>query len=225
MWHSATVSKALVKSKTATSICDLGASRHVNKFWSVSTSWVSQDKDFLQQRLFGTSVPNWLRWPLMWENMTKELAWYTIQTTGLSFSVELNVPFLKIGDTYIIYVYIYIYMHNYTCLLLLISMLWHRQAIFKSKGDKLSSSAECPELIMHLMYDVHHGRLCLDEDILLCTHLLIKCVTRSSKFFCLSSADQSSGLLKYATWWWWYWIKPRTYQVVPMHYLPAACCQ
>ena len=31
----------------------------------------------------------------------------------------------------------------YTCLLWLISMLWHRQAIFKSKGDKLSSSAEC----------------------------------------------------------------------------------
>ena len=31
-----------------------------------------------------------------------------------------------------------------TCLLLLISMLWHRQAIFesKAKGDKLSSSAE-----------------------------------------------------------------------------------
>ena len=29
------------------------------------------------------------------------------------------------------------------CLLLLISMLWHRQAIFKSNGDKLSSSAEC----------------------------------------------------------------------------------
>ena len=31
---------------------------------------------------------------------------------------------------------------QYTCLLLLISMLWHRQAIFESKGDKLSSSAE-----------------------------------------------------------------------------------
>ena len=27
--------------------------------------------------------------------------------------------------------------------LLLIPMLWHKQAIFKSKGDKLSSSAEC----------------------------------------------------------------------------------
>ena len=31
---------------------------------------------------------------------------------------------------------------RYTCLLLLISMLWNRQAIFKSKGDKLCSSAE-----------------------------------------------------------------------------------
>ena len=31
---------------------------------------------------------------------------------------------------------------RYTCLLLLISMLWHRQAIFESEGDKLSSSAE-----------------------------------------------------------------------------------
>ena len=32
--------------------------------------------------------------------------------------------------------------HVITYLLLLISMLWHRQAIFESKGDKLSSSAE-----------------------------------------------------------------------------------
>ena len=32
---------------------------------------------------------------------------------------------------------------RYTCLLLLMSMLWHRQAIFESKGDKLSSSTEC----------------------------------------------------------------------------------
>ena len=32
---------------------------------------------------------------------------------------------------------------RYTYLLLLISMLWHRQAIFKSKCDKLCSSAEC----------------------------------------------------------------------------------
>ena len=32
---------------------------------------------------------------------------------------------------------------RYTYLLLLISMLWHRQAIFESKGDNLYSSAEC----------------------------------------------------------------------------------
>ena len=32
---------------------------------------------------------------------------------------------------------------EFVCLLLLIYMLWHRQVIFKSKGDKLSSSAEC----------------------------------------------------------------------------------
>ena len=36
-----------------------------------------------------------------------------------------------------------LYIVTYTYLLLLISMLWHRQAIFKSKGDKLCSSAEC----------------------------------------------------------------------------------
>ena len=32
---------------------------------------------------------------------------------------------------------------RYTYLLLLIPMLWHREAILKSKGDKLCSSAEC----------------------------------------------------------------------------------
>ena len=48
----------------------------------------------------------------------------------------------KLGSVYL-YTYISTYIHVYTCLLLLIVMLWHRQAIFESKGDKLSSSAEC----------------------------------------------------------------------------------
>ena len=39
-----------------------------------------------------------------------------------------------------LHTYIHTCIHTY---LLLISMLWHRQAIFKSKGDKLCSSAEC----------------------------------------------------------------------------------
>ena len=38
--------------------------------------------------------------------------------------------------------YIILFMCH-TCLLLFISMLWHRQAIFESKGDKLASSVEC----------------------------------------------------------------------------------
>ena len=32
---------------------------------------------------------------------------------------------------------------RYTYLLLLISIIWHRQAMLESKGDKLSSSADC----------------------------------------------------------------------------------
>ena len=41
------------------------------------------------------------------------------------------------------FMYLCAYLQNDTCLWLLISMLWHRQAIFESTGDKLSSSAEC----------------------------------------------------------------------------------
>ena len=47
-------------------------------------------------------------------------------------------PYLNYG-----YVSRYNWFMNVHILLLLISMLWHRQVIFESKGDKLSSSAEC----------------------------------------------------------------------------------
>ena len=52
-----------------------------------------------------------------------------------SASIQPTWPYCQV------HTYINTYIH--TCLLLLISMLWHRQAIFKSKGDKLCSSAEC----------------------------------------------------------------------------------
>ena len=75
----------------------------------------------------------------------------------LSYAIHINVrtkifdPFLNdelFPSTTIIlnhsdietHTHIHTYIH--TCFLL-ISMLWHRQAIFKSKGDKLCSSAEC----------------------------------------------------------------------------------
>ena len=50
---------------------------------------------------------------------------------------------LSIQPTWYIHTYICTYTDIHTCLLLLILMLWHMQAIFKSKGDELSSSAEC----------------------------------------------------------------------------------
>ena len=66
------------------------------------------------------------------------------------------VPYLCIVELPVLHFFIYIYIYTYThthiytyihtyihTYLLLISMLWHRQAIFESKGDKLSSSAEC----------------------------------------------------------------------------------
>ena len=62
-----------------------------------------------------------------------------------------NHTFMWVSST-CIYIYEYINitliqantpLNKFKCLLLLISMLRHRQAIFESKGDKLSSSAEC----------------------------------------------------------------------------------
>ena len=59
-------------------------------------------------------------------------------------SIHPSVPSIHPYHAWI-HAYMHTYIHTYihTCLLLLISMLWHRQAIFESKGDKVSSSAEC----------------------------------------------------------------------------------
>ena len=42
-----------------------------------------------------------------------------------------------------IHIHVYTYIQIYVRFFLLILMLWHRQAIFDSKGDELFSSAEC----------------------------------------------------------------------------------
>ena len=60
---------------------------------------------------------------------------------ALAIYIFVVVNFDDLAQASDIHTYIHTYIH--TCLLLLISMLWYRQVIFESKGDKLSSSAEC----------------------------------------------------------------------------------
>ena len=59
----------------------------------------------------------------------------------------MDIAFIRLNLTHIFEITkkmkLYTWLWRYTYLLLLISMLWHRQAIFKSKGDRLCSSAEC----------------------------------------------------------------------------------
>ena len=70
------------------------------------------------------------RWQTDWAIEDQAKTW-TRQPVPMISEHSAHLTPLSVDFTYI---------HTY--LLLLISMLWHRQAIFKSKGDKLCSSAE-----------------------------------------------------------------------------------
>ena len=75
-------------------------------------------------------------------NISYDLWWYEVIVIPRTHSYSTTNTYTYI-HTYMhacMHAYIHTYIH--TCLLLLISMFWHRQAIFESKGDKLSSS-EC----------------------------------------------------------------------------------
>ena len=65
--------------------------------------------------------------------------------SNLKFWTQQPVPMMSEHSAHLTSLPIgfFTWLWRFTCLLLLISMLWHRQAIFESKGDKLSSSAEC----------------------------------------------------------------------------------
>ena len=67
-------------------------------------------------------------------------------------NLELDSPSLWSGPTWP-----HCQLTFVTYLLLLISMLWHRQAIFKSKGDKLCSSAECRIWTWGLRHQIASG--------------------------------------------------------------------
>ena len=75
--------------------------------------------------------------PLLCIYLRLTCAWCAAHSKILGASIHPSL------HTYI-HTYTFTHIHTYihACSLLLISMLWHRQAIFESKGDKLSSSAE-----------------------------------------------------------------------------------
>ena len=84
-----------------------------------------------------------------------------VKVDPITIKCQLSVRYLSLSKLFIKWMYIVscllsaiddckwlsyearVVIMNIVCMLLLISMLWHRQAIFELKGDKLSSSAEC----------------------------------------------------------------------------------
>ena len=84
---------------------------------------------------------------------------------------------------------------RYICLLLLISMLWHRQAIFESKGDKLSSSAESRIRTHQGLRHMKCLVICKYEKEIYINFLIISC-WRTCLFFMLvwSYQHTTSGL-------------------------------
>ena len=75
------------------------------------------------------------RWQTDWaiEDQAKNLE--LISPSLWSASIQPTRPHYQMAFTWL-------WRLIYTCLLLLISILWHRQTLFESKGDKLSFSAD-----------------------------------------------------------------------------------
>ena len=69
--------------------------------------------------------------------------WYSGEEFAIDFSPKCFCTLPNFLHIIFLSVYFYTEITFFIYLLLLISIFWHRQAIFKSKGDKLCSSAEC----------------------------------------------------------------------------------
>ena len=91
---------------------------------------LSQYKD----RLSGKTTADWMPTDKTTELSRIKLKTWTQQPVPMMNEHSAHLTSLPFGFR--------TWLWQYTCLLL-ISMLWHRQAIFESKGGKLSSSAEC----------------------------------------------------------------------------------
>ena len=110
--------------------------------WSITQSW-----NYCKFRCLVWQVCKQINHILWWCTSSillrlKEIQWYTIVQELWLGSRWLGFVLLWYPTTDVDFLQPWI-MWVHTYLLLLISMLWHRQAIFKSKGDKLCSSAEC----------------------------------------------------------------------------------
>ena len=79
---------------------------------------------------------------LLWRHNPRWRRRHKMQTVSNVFKCPASLRWALSWENTDDICHIYIYIYS-ICLLLLISMLWHRQAIFESKGVKLSSSAEC----------------------------------------------------------------------------------
>ena len=93
--------------------------------------WLHDLNQILWNRI--TSRPN-AHWQTDWaiEDEAKIWTWQPVRIISEHSANSTTLPFV-----------FRTWLWRYTCLLLSITMLWLRQVIFKSKGDKLSSSAEC----------------------------------------------------------------------------------
>ena len=115
-------------------------------FSSFLTNWSARVRLYSQMHRTFTHIHTCLLLILMFCHRLK-----IFELKSLSFWTERRIWSWEVRDTKSpadtrthMHTYIHACIHTYihTCLLLLISMLWHRHAIFKSKGDKLCSSAE-----------------------------------------------------------------------------------
>ena len=95
---------------------------------------------WMQDSVFGTESPaDWMPADKPTELSRIKLKTWTRQPVPMISEHSAHSTPLPVGFR--------TWLWQYTCFLLLIFMLWHRQAIIESKADELSSSVQCCSII------------------------------------------------------------------------------
>ena len=113
LWHRQAISESKGDKLSSSAECRIRTQRVSET--QFSADWMPADKPTELSRI---KLKTWTRQPV------PMISKHSAHLTPLPFGIRT-------------------WLWRYTYLLLLISMLWHWQAISESKGDKLSSSAEC----------------------------------------------------------------------------------